>query len=100
MGAFTFAIVLRISHAKIIRLLSQGSQRPRGRKAVRLARTEPLTPPDPGIHHVLHMFSLKNGGKMCVVLQHTLGKGTRWPRPRCIPSGYWCSKGIEPFSHQ
>ena len=33
---------------------------------------------------------------MCVVLQHNLGKGTRWPRPRCIPSGCWCSGGIEP----
>lgn len=34
---------------------------------------------------------------MCVVLQHNLGKGTRWPRPRCIPPGCWCSRGIEPL---
>ena len=28
------------------------------------------------IRHVLHMFPLWNGRKMCVVLQHNLGKGS------------------------
>lgn len=54
----------------------------------------------PAIRRVLLMFPLRNVRKMCVVLQHNLGKGTCWPRPRCIPSGYWCSRGIEPLSHQ
>jgi hypothetical protein len=81
----------------ILRGPLQGSQRPRGRRPVRLVRTQPLTLCPPTLRHVLHMFPLRNVRKMCVVLQHNLGKGTRWPRPRCIPPRLWCSWGIEPI---
>lgn len=71
------------------------AKREEGSKACPYPATHFMTP---AIRHVLHVFSLKNVRKMCTVVQSW--QGDPLAASPLHPLGLWCSKGIEPFSHQ